>query len=66
MVEQKFSTKQQLYYYIVKRFLIKSVIPFAISAGVAYATKNPQWVALTPVLQITEKVLRDKGWWFNY
>ncbi len=66
MAKDAYTFWQQTYYYLVKRFLLKSVVPFVLTGAVALATNNPKWMVLTPVLQLAEKFLRDKGYWFNY
>ena len=57
---QQYTTLEQAHYYLIKRFLLKGVLPFAVAAAIAYATGDPRWTALTPFLMTLEKFLRDQ------
>jgi len=49
--------------YYLKRFF-KHTLSFVIAASMSYMLNDVRFVALTPILEIVQKYLKEKGLWF--
>ena len=53
--KQTYTFWQKVKFYLLKRFVVKAVIPYIIAAGISYAAGNPAWIGLAPLWQGLEK-----------
>ena len=49
--------------YYSKRFG-KHVLSFLIAAGISYCLNDKRFIAVVPVLEIIQKLAKEKGYWF--